>query len=246
MAIAALGMTSSLPVAFVAMAVASLGSLLVSIVAETLFQRIVPDEARGRALGLMNTVMVLLYAAGSLLMPAAVSVVGLAPVLLAAGAAFAIAGVVVVVILGPWAVQAPAPDAMRARLTRLPMFEGLPPARIETAERRSVLVPMEPGQVIIRQGDAADRFYVIGEGEVEVTQLAAGSDQPVTLRRLTEGQGFGEIGLLSGSLRTATVTALSRGTLVALDGPDFLDLVNGLGVTSPFVDLQFRQSAPSA
>jgi CRP-like cAMP-binding protein len=61
-----------------------------------------------------------------------------------------------------------------------------------------------------------------------------------------EGEGFGEIGLLSGSPRTATVTAVGRGTLVALDGPDFLELVNGLGVTSPFVDLQIRQPAPSA
>jgi CPA1 family monovalent cation:H+ antiporter len=134
---------------------------------------------------------------------------------------------------------------MRARLTALAMFDGLPPARLETADRRSVLVPMEPGQVIIRQGDPADRFYVIGDGEVEVTQASDGP-APVVVRRMGEGEGFGEIGLLSGSPRTATVTALGRGTLVALDGPDFLELVNGLGVTSPFVDLQLRQPAPSA
>jgi MFS family permease len=244
-ALGVLGMTSSLPVAMLAMAVASLGSLLISIVGETLFQRIVPDEARGRALGFLNTVMVLLYAAGSLLMPMAVSVVGIAPVLIGAGVLLGVAGVVTVVMLGPWAVQAPAPDAMRARLTALAMFDGLPPARLETAERRSVLVPMEPGQVIIRQGDPADRFYVIGEGAVEVTQVTDGG-APVVLRRMGEGEGFGEIGLLSGSPRTATVTAVGRGTLVALDGPDFLELVNGLGVTSPFVDLQIRQPAPSA
>lgn len=244
-ALGALGLTASLPVAMLAMAVASLGSLLISIVADTLFQRIVPDEARGRALGFLNTVMVILYAAGSLLMPAAVSVVGLEPVLIGAGILLAVAGVVSVVMLGPWAVQAPAPDAMRARLTSLAMFDGLPPARIETAERRSVLVPMEPGQVIIRQGDPADRFYVIGDGEVEVTQTVEGG-APAVLRRMAAGEGFGEIGLLAASPRTATVTAISRGTLVALDGPDFLDLVNGLGVTSPFVDLQFRQPAPSA
>jgi CPA1 family monovalent cation:H+ antiporter len=135
---------------------------------------------------------------------------------------------------------------MRARLTALPMFDGLPPARLETAERRSRLISIEPGQVIIRQGDPADRFYVIGDGEVEVTQVGPAGDPPIVLRRMGVGEGFGEIGLLLSSPRTATVAALTRGTLVALDGPDFLELVNGLGVTSPFVDLQFRQPAPSA
>lgn len=245
-ALGVLGLSGSLPVAMVAMGVASFGSLLISIVGDTLFQRIVPDEARGRALGFLNTVMVLLYAAGSLVMPAAVSVVGVGPVLIAAGVALAVSGFVTVAMLGPWAVQAPRPDAMRARLTALPMFDGLPPARLETAERRSQLMAIEPGQVIIRQGDPADRFYVIGDGEVEVTQVVPAGGPPTVLRRMGVGEGFGEIGLLASSPRTASVTALTHGTLVALDGPDFLDLVNGLGVTSPFVDLQFRQPAPSA
>jgi len=236
--VAALGLSDSLPVALVAMAVASLGSLLVSIVAETLFQRVVPDEIRGRALGVVSTVSVLAYAAGSLLLPAAAEALGLAPVLIASGIALMVASVVTIALLGAWATQAPIVDVIRARLTALAMFDGLPPGRLETAERRSTIVPVSAGQVIIRQGDPADLFYVIGQGEVEVTQTTPEQPEPRVLRRMGVGEGFGEIGLLHGSARTATVTAITRGTLVALDGDAFLELVNGTGITSPYAEIQ--------
>jgi MFS family permease len=238
-----LGFSDSLSVALVAMAAVSLGSLLASVVGQTLFQRIVPDEARGRVFGFLETGNVLSYAAGSFLLPAGVAWIGIEPVLLACGIAVGLASLVTVMVLGPWAVQAPRPDAMRARLSALPNFTGLPPARLETAERRSVIVPMTAGQVVIRQGDPADRFYVIGEGEVEVTQTAADGEVPRVLRRMGVGEGFGEIGLLAGSPRTATVTALTDGTLVALDGEAFLELVNGTGVTFAFLELHRGQAA---
>jgi CRP-like cAMP-binding protein len=51
-------------------------------------------------------------------------------------------------------------------------------------------------------------------------------------------EGFGEIGLLTGFPRTATVTARAPGVLLALDGPDFLELVgSGAGVSFPLLDL---------
>jgi len=236
--VAVLGMSGSLAVALVAMAVVSLGSLLVQIVTETLFQRVVPDAVRGRTLGVLSTVSVVMYAAGSLLLPAAAELVGLAPVLIASGIVLVVAAVVAIMALGPWATQAPAIDALRARLTALPMFDGLPPARLETAERRAVLAPMVAGQVLIRQGDPADRFYVIGEGAVVITQTASDVPEPRVLRRMGAGEGFGEIGLLHGSSRTATVTAVTGGTLVVLDGDAFLELVNGTGITSPYAEIQ--------
>jgi MFS family permease len=232
-----LGFSGSLGIAFVAMAAASLGSLLASVVGETLFQRIVPDEARGRVLGVLETGNVLAYALGAFLLPAAVGSFSLGPVLTACAIALVVSSLVAITVLGPWAVQAPQPDVLRALLSALPSFVGLPPARLETAERRSVLVPMQAGDVIIRQGDPADRFYVIGEGEVEVTQLAADGRAPRVLRRMGVGEGLGEIGLLAASPRTATVTAISDGTLVALDGESFLELVSGAGVTFPLLEL---------
>jgi MFS family permease len=244
--VAVLGVSGSLGVAMVAMAVVALGSLLASIVTETLFQRIVPDQLRGRALGIMSTVSVLMMAAGALLVPSAVEWFGLGPVLAVCGIAIVVSVLVAVAVLGPWAVQTPPADAMRALLTALPIFNGLPPGRLETAERRSVVVSMRAGDVVIRQGDPADRFYVIGEGEVEVTQVGAAAGPPALLRRMGAGEGFGEIGLLSGIPRTATVTARTDGTLVALDGDAFLDLVNGVGVTFPFMELHRGSTAAQA
>jgi hypothetical protein len=234
--VAVLGATSSLGVAMASIAAAALGSLLVGIVGETLFQRIVPDAVRGRAIGVLETGNVLAYAAGALLLPMATEWLGLGTVLVASGVVIAIAGTVAVVALGPWAVQAPA-DTMQARLVRLPAFNGLSPARLEAAERRAVLVPMRTGDVLIRQGDRADRFYVVGEGEVEVTQVPPEGGEARTLRRMGVGEGFGEIGLLTGSPRTATVTATCDGTLIALDGDDFLALVSGVAISFPFLEL---------
>jgi CRP-like cAMP-binding protein len=62
---------------------------------------------------------------------------------------------------------------------------------------------------------------------------------------MTSGEVFGEIGLLRATARTATVTAATGGTLLALDGPSFLELVNaGPGVAPRLLDL--RRGAPGA
>jgi CRP-like cAMP-binding protein len=60
------------------------------------------------------------------------------------------------------------------------------------------------------------------------------------------GEGFGEIGLLAGSSRTATVTATSDGSLIALDGDAFLELVNGMGITSPFMEPHWAAAGAAA
>lgn len=81
------------------------------------------------------------------------------------------------------------------------------------------------GDVILRQGDSADRFYVISSGEVAVTQETE-SGRTVELRRLGPGQYFGEIGLLANLPRTATVTAVSVVEILALNRATFADLVS--------------------
>ena len=91
---------------------------------------------------------------------------------------------------------------------------------------------------MIRQGDPADRFYVIADGTVRVTQVPDGGGPEVELRTLGTGDVFGEIGILRGSPRTATVTATSDGTLLSLDAAEFLELVgSGPGLSSRLLDL---------
>jgi len=233
--LALLGQVPEFALALAVLAFASAGALLVEIVMTTLLQRIVPDAVRGRALGLIDTVYVLFYAAGAFVIPIVASgQAGL--VLVVSGVAIAISGVVGLVLLGAYAIQQP-PDDARRRLADVTLFAGLPPARLETAMRRATLREVKAGTTIIRQGDPADDFYVIGNGRVEVTQTDASGASRV-LRQMSGGEFFGEIGLLSRVPRTATVVALSDCTLVALEGAAFLELVeSGPGLTYKLLDV---------
>jgi len=233
--LALLGQVPQFALALVAIGFASAGALLVEIVMTTLLQRIVPDAVRGRALGLIETAYVLFYAAGAFVIPIVASgQAGL--VLLISGAAIAIAGVVSLVLLGSYAVAQPVAD-VRSRLAQVALFAGLPPGRLETAIRRATVRDVKAGMTIIRQGDAADFFYVIASGRVEVSQIVEGGSSRV-LRQMGQGEFFGEIGLLSRVPRTATVVAQSDCTLVALEGAAFLELVeSGPGLTYMLLDL---------
>jgi MFS family permease len=242
-----LGSSGSLLPALLAMAVASAGDLVMEVVATTLFQRVVPDEIRGRAYGIMHTITVSAYAAGSLLMPIAAGVTSIVVVLAGAGIAMAAAVVIGVLLVGTAAIGTATLDPVRATLLRVPVFSGLPPARLDLAAQRAEMRTVEPDEVIIRQGDAADSFYVIADGEFIVTQRQPNLTEPVELRRMHAGEVFGEIGLLSGVPRTATVTAGASGTLLSLDGPEFLELVgSGPGLTSQLLDLHRGPAAASA
>ena len=233
--LALLGQVPDFVVALAMLGFASAGALLLEIVMTTLLQRIVPDAVRGRALGLIDTVYVLFYAAGAFAIPIIASgQAGL--VLLISGVAIAISGVIGLLLLGAFAIQQP-PDDVRRRLADVALFAGLPPGRIETAMRHATIRDVKAGTTIIAQGDQADFFYVIGNGRVEVTQADASGASRV-LRQMSGGEFFGEIGLLSRVPRTATVTALTDCTLVALDGANFLELVeSGPGLTYKLLDV---------
>jgi serine/threonine-protein kinase len=72
-------------------------------------------------------------------------------------------------------------------------------------------VTLEPGALIMREGDAADSAYIIGEGTCEVFRESAG--RRVVLRRLGPGEVFGETAVLTGEPRSASVAAIDRVTL---------------------------------
>jgi CRP-like cAMP-binding protein len=82
-------------------------------------------------------------------------------------------------------------------------------------------VAVHPGTDVVVQGETGDRFYVIDAGSFDV--LVDG--RPV--RRLGEGDAFGEIALLHDVPRTATVRALDDGAVWTLDQEEFLATVTG-------------------
>ena len=87
-------------------------------------------------------------------------------------------------------------------LRAIPMFGPLNPVTLDALARALVRVEVAAGDVVVREGDESDRFYVIESGTVQVTA----ADGHV-LREEGPGDYFGEIGLLRDVPRTATITA---------------------------------------
>jgi len=105
-------------------------------------------------------------------------------------------------------------------LLRNPAFSRVPPANLHALFSRFAPLPVSTGQVIIRQGDAGDFYYLIRQGHAQVDRAVA-PDKRIGLARLDPGQGFGEEALISGAPRNATVTMLTDGLLMRLAAADF-------------------------
>jgi CRP-like cAMP-binding protein len=101
-----------------------------------------------------------------------------------------------------------------------PAFSKVPPAHLHTLFGRFEPVPVSAGQVILRQTDAGDYYYLIRTGRARVTRAAADGKE-IVLAELQPGQGFGEEALISGEPRNATVTMISDGELMRLPAADF-------------------------
>jgi len=79
------------------------------------------------------------------------------------------------------------------------------------------------GEVIVTEGEIAKSFYIIETGSVLVSRAKNGSEE--VLAQLREGQYFGEIGLLHGVPRTATVTVIETAQVLELSRDSFMDLI---------------------
>ncbi|HEX2756803.1 MAG TPA: MFS transporter [Candidatus Limnocylindrales bacterium] len=226
----ALGAATTLPVALVAIGVLAAGALIIDVVGTTVFQRLVPDELRGRGVGVLMAVSTLTGAAGAYLLPVMLTTIGPFESLGAAGVATIAFTVIGLAMIGTAADRAPTPyEATIARVITLPLFTGIPASRLEAALRRVIEVPVTAGEPVVRQGAPADRFYIIESGAFRVTQAGPAGGEPVVLRQLGPDDVFGELGLLNRTPRTATVTATTDGLLLALDRDDFLALVGAAG-----------------
>jgi len=106
-------------------------------------------------------------------------------------------------------------------------FRKLPAANIDLLLEKMEPIRMNAGEVIIRQGDEGDYFYVIEQGEALVTRMVDGEDSEdsVEMAHLSEGSTFGEAALISDSPRNATVSMQTDGVLLRLNKENFLTLM---------------------
>ncbi len=100
-------------------------------------------------------------------------------------------------------------------ISRVPLFAELDAAEISDIMGLLRAQVVEPGEVVVRKGDAAHSMYFIAAGEVEI--VLKSKKEPI---RLGVGQFFGEIAVLRRSRRSATVIALARTNLLVLDAHD--------------------------
>src|SRR6266403_1290260 len=113
--------------------------------------------------------------------------------------------------------------ALENHLRGVPTFADLSPDFIEHLKESVELQRFAPGQMIARQGDAADCFYLVRIGFVKISENYPGGE--LVLAYLSRGDYFGEIGLLGGGARTATCTALDHVEVVRVSGDDFRQMV---------------------
>jgi MFS family permease len=209
---------TALAVAMVALV--GVANTLVDVSGFTLLQRTAPQEVLARVFGVLQMLWLGSMGIGALLVTPIVHAFGGRAALVATGVFLPVVVVALTsrVLRIDAAAEPPSPDQL-ALLTSIPIFAPLPGSTLEHVAARLLPFRRDAGDEIVRAGEAGDRFYLVVEGEVEVS--AAGRPPSV----LGPGDYFGEIALLRDVPRTATVRARTPVVLYALGREDFLAAV---------------------
>lgn len=215
-----LGIIPTTVAALLLLAIIGLGNSFVDVATFTLVQRAVPDHVLARTFGVIQMLWFGAVGVGAIAAPALIDWLGLEGALIATGATL----LGLVLVLWPMVAKidaravAPGVEELRV-LTSVPIFAPLPGMTLEHLAGRLVPLRLDPDTVIVREGDAGDRFYIVVEGAVEVSEYG----RPIS--ELEAGGYFGEIALIRDVARTATVRAKTPVVLYALDREDFLAAV---------------------
>jgi len=208
--------------AILLLGIAGIGKSFFDVTARTLLQRTVDDDVLARVFGVQEGLSMAALAVGSAVAPILVVTLGVDTTFVLAGLALPVVALLVIRRIGSVDDDARLADPADVALLRgTPIFGPLGPANIERVARNLVPIEADPGMIVIREGEAGDRFYVIEEGEVEVSRHGE------SLAKLGPGDFFGEIALLRDVPRTATVTASGFASLRSLDRAQFLAAVTG-------------------
>jgi len=217
--IALIGSSADLAFALGMLAVVGAANSVEDVAGFTLLQRLVPDHLLTRVLGVTWSLAMGGVAVGSIAAPVLVEAVGPRTALVVVGS------VLPLLSLGAYRrlVQidgsvAPAPEL--ELIDHVPMFAPLSIAAKERLAANLVPLTVEADQLVIRAGEVGDRFYIVGNGALDISADGAHTTAH-------EADYFGEIALLRDVPRTATVKALADTKLYALQREDFLAAVTG-------------------
>jgi MFS family permease len=208
------------------LACVGIGNALVDVGLFTLMARLAPDEVLARVFGLFESLITLAVGVGAIAASLLIEWTSLTAALIIVGALCPSLVLVAWRRLRHLDRYIGELDSEVGLLHGLPMLQPLPLPAIEQLARGLEPVHVPAGQAVFRQGDPADRFYVIETGAADVI----GDGRLV--RTLGPGEGFGEIALLRRVPRTAMVRAATDLDLQALTCDRFLPVVTGFPPSS--------------
>jgi MFS family permease len=221
-AVALVGLTSTLALVILLLALAGTGSVFVYIGVQTMTQRIAGAAVRNRVFGVYEALMQGSVAIGALAVPVLIGFAGTA-------GAFVIAGLLlplVALLAGRSLLAADRTAVLRVEelglLRANPLFAPLSAPILESLSAALRPESYPAGQVILRQGDRGDRYFLLANGaaRVEIDGRLVSTMGP--------GTGFGEIALLRDVPRTASVIAIDDVEVYSLAREPFLEALTGV------------------
>ena len=220
-ALAATTLSASTTATVLLLAAVGGGRVLFAVATQSLLQRAVPADVVGRVFGAVEALAMAGLAVGSLLVPLLSAAGG--PVAAVLGTAAVLPLVALVGGRALFALDAAAdvPLVEIALLRSLQVFRFLPIPALEGLARSAERIELSTADVLIREGDEGDRFYAVVDGGLDVSVHGRPAG------RMARGDGVGEIALLKRVPRTATVTAATPTSVLAVDREAFLAAVGG-------------------
>lgn len=207
------------------------GAIILDVLAMTLLQRTIASSVMARVFGILMMVAIGGTLIGSLIAPVTLGIFGLRPALLIAGGVMPLLALIGLPRLRALNQRSRAAAAQLRPavelLGRLGIFEGASVASLEAIARSAAPERVEPGAEVVREGEPAEDFYVVKSGSLDVVSGGEHGTAARAVNRLEAGDYFGEIGLLEGIPRTATVQAVTECDLLRIGGDDFLEAVTG-------------------
>ena len=206
--------------AMVGFAVMGAGETVLQLVSGVTVQRESPTSVTSRVFGILEGLTMGSIAVGSLAVTLLTEWYGLGTafiILAAVVAAIVIAGVLRLRSAG--GDVAPVDSDVVDRLLADPVFAPLMAPTVERLARSAETIDVPAGECLVREGETGDRYYLVLDGHAEVTIDGA------HVRDLGPGDSFGEVALLRGIPRTATVTAREPVHALAVASDDFIEAV---------------------
>jgi MFS family permease len=205
----------------VCVAVVGVGVTIVSAAGIVLLVRSVRDDVLARVLGVLATIRAAAMTIGSLATPLLVYLIGVRATLVAIGAVTPVTALAARKALRRIDDESIVPEYELRLLRTSPVFAPVLPVALERLAARLEPITVPADTTVVHEGDEGDRIYLVADGRLEV------SSNDRTLDVLEAGELFGEMALLRGQPRNATVTAVEDATLYGLGKDEFLAAVSG-------------------